>query len=425
MQFMRYHHFRWAICLLIGFALISIKLYTTKIQYTSKPSGRNKVSKTDFWNDTLDFTFYVRMTHSPRYSEEYRRILIQSMRLFVPNNAARLVVALDNEKASDHKFGQKITNEWPYPKICYMEQGDPQTYYGLGKVRMYLDMMYADNCTDAIYVGFIDTDTLFDTLLTQQLLFEGGKPVVIAKIGAEPSGLKCWAATTARFLGKKQVMNCMAAFPVIVKTSHLREMRAVLSRLFGKPFDRVFQDSCIEKYDCLSQFSMICNYLWYHHRSEYSWHLQIVPNGYWDGMDIIEGQVDPDYYRKEIEPSMLTPMPRSSLHLRYMIVNGITYAYKYPNEDAINDIIQEGLCYSAGFDYCPHICTKWNENRVQHYLFSFEYDSWNWDNQCKEKQIEHYDNVKEIVRTHFQYGLEIFGVSSIQEFCHVVQNWKL
>ena len=405
-------------------AIVS-NLFKTKISMAGRPkSFQDRSSVRDIWRNAPDFNFYVRMTYNHRFAKEYRRVLIGSMKIFVPNKLAHLVVALDKEKEKDHEFGEEIKKEWPYPTICYVDRGDPQIYYGLGKVRMYWDMMYADTCTNSTYVGFLDTDTLFDTLVTPELLFEGGKPVIIAKIGEEVDGLRCWVTSTARFIGKKQVMNCMAAFPVVFRTSHLREMRETLSKQFGKSFDRIFHESCVEKHDCLSQFSMICNFLWYHKRSEYSWHLQIVPNGYWDGTKIFQGQVDPDYYRSEIKPNMTVPIPRSSLHLRFSIVNGMTYMYRYPNDDMINDIIQEGLCYSAGFEYCPDACRMWNRNSAQHYLFAFEFDNWVWDNRCIQKQLEHYNNVHEIVRHHFTNGLEIFGVSSLQDFCYLLKNWK-
>ena len=377
------------------------------------------------WRDTPDFVFYVRLTNDIRFANEYRRVLVRSMKLFVPNDAANLVVALDSEKRQDHEFGEQLKNEWPFPTICYMDPGDPRVYYGSGKVRMYWDMMYADKCTNAKYVGFVDTDTLFDTLVTPQLLFEGQKPVIIAKIGEEPKWYnKCWVKSTARFLRKKQVMNCMTAFPVMFKIQHIKEMRESLSKQFSKSFDEIFYESCIEKDDCLSQFSMICNYLWYYHRSEYSWHLQVVPRGYWDGTDIVEGQVGPDYYHAEIKPNMTIPVPRSSMHLRYSFVNGIPYSLRYPPDDAVHDIIQEGLCYSAGFDYCPGKCKKWKRNNVQFYLFSFEYNHWDWDMRCIASQNKHYNNVKEIVNYHFANGLEIFGANSIPEFCDIVENWR-
>eukprot|EP00795_Rhopilema_esculentum_P007238 gene7238-biopygen8615 len=48
----------------------------------------------------------------------------------------------------------------------------------------------------------------------------------------------------------------------------------------------------------------------------YSWRLQMVPNGDWTGEHLSSSQVSPDYYRSNMPPKMLVPMPRSSIHLR-------------------------------------------------------------------------------------------------------------
>ena len=63
-----------------------------------------------------------------------------------------------------------------------METYPPEMIHYWGKMRMYMDMMHADFCTNATYVGLADVDTLFTTAVTPSLLLEAGKPVVIGRI---------------------------------------------------------------------------------------------------------------------------------------------------------------------------------------------------------------------------------------------------
>ena len=373
--------------------------------------------------DFPSFVFYVRLTYSLRWANEYKNVLVRSMKLFVPNKIAKLLVVLDAENQENIKFGEDIKKEWPYPDICYRPPGDPMIYHGWGKARMFWDMMHPDLCTNATYVGFIDTDTFFDTVVTPQLLFEDSKPIIVAKIGLVPYA--CWAKTTERFLMKKEVMQCMSTFPVTVKTQHMKEMRDVLSKQFGKAFGTVFRDSALNgQPDCICQFSFMCNYLWYYHRDEYAWHLQTVPTGDWNGADWRDGQVDPKYYHTDVKPSMKIPIPRTSVHLRYMISKGVRYDKRNPPKEDITDIVQEGLCYSAGFQYCPEQCSKWNESAVQYHLYSFEFYQWFWDSRCKEEQEKHYKNVKKFVDFYVHSGYEIFGQKSIQDLCKTIADWK-
>ena len=387
-----------------------------QVSLTNKPSVKS------LWAGVPSFVFYVRFTHSPRWEREYRNVLVRSMKLFVPNEIAKLLVVLDNEKPDDHAFGEKIKKEWPYPDVCYTDPGDPGVYYGWGKARMFWDMMHPDLCTNATYVGFVDGDTFFDTLVTPQLLFEERKPIIVAKIGLAPYA--CWVKATEAFLAKKEVMQCMSTFPVTVKTQHMKEMREVLSKQFGKDFSRVFRDSAVGGAHCICQFSFMCNYLWYNHRDEYAWHLHTLPTGDWNGADWRDGQVDPKYYHTEVKPEMKIPIPRTSVHLRYTIIKKVEYLSREPPKEEVNDIIKEGLCYSAGFEYCPEQCKKWNKTAVQYHLYSFEFYQWFWDKRCKEEQDKHYKNVKEIVDFYVKNKYEIFGLPSINDLCKTIEEWQ-
>ena len=142
------------------------------------------------WANASDFVLYLRFTSGKRWEDEYNDVLIRTMRTFLPEERAKLVVVLDNEKKKDHELGDKLRKTWPHPKICYRDPGDLAVYHNWGKARMFWDMMYPDACTNATYVGFIDTDTFFSTLVTPNLLFEANKPIIVAKIGSPL--IHCW-----------------------------------------------------------------------------------------------------------------------------------------------------------------------------------------------------------------------------------------
>ena len=275
----------------------------------------------------------------------------------------------------------------------------------------------------------MDTDTFFDTLVTPQLLFDtddNNKPIIVAKIGE--IFIDCWLTASFMFLKKKEVMQCMSTFLVMIKTEHMRQMRKDVSKLHGgKPFDEIYRDTLklSQTYGmyCTCQFSLMCNYLWHYHRDEYSWRMQMVPNGDWriNRKDkIMKQQVDRAYYydSKEVKSEWMVPIPRSSIHLRYVIDKKTGKAFTgYPPPSVVEEIIKEGLCYSAGFKYCPEKCTRFNETSLHYVLYSFEYWNWFWDKRCMTEQYQHYANVRKLVEYNVNNNRDIFGIKSVTEMC--------
>ena len=182
---------------------------------TSKSSSKSPPT-----NSLQDLEVYVRYTTvDPEFPKQAEAWIFRSISLFWPKNT-KVVVVLDKENAVDRAYGstimentfsQKITL-----KVCYMETYPPEIIHHWGKMRVYMDMMHADFCTNATYVGLAHVDTLFTTAVTPNLLLEAGKPVVTGTIG-EP-GRDCWMKTGEFVLGVKQVMQCTHYFPVTFKT---------------------------------------------------------------------------------------------------------------------------------------------------------------------------------------------------------------
>ena len=279
--------------------------------------------------DVGNFEVYVRLTSSPAFREQLENWLLKSIELFYPKNLASLVLVFDNEKLADRRYAGDIMHIYDRLnlRVCYVDPIPESFVHKWGKERMYLDMMHADFCKMSGYVGFVDVDTLFVTAVTQDLLFENGKPIVTGRIGAPR--VPCWIDTAEYVLGLKQVMQCMSFFPVIFKVEHIMEMRRYVEKLHGKPFVEVFKiaPAAVKVAStCFCHYSIMCNYLWYFYRNSYAWHLQMVPAVGWNGKDGIPSMVNATYFQKEVLPSEKVPVPRSSIHARHFMLNG-----KYQN----------------------------------------------------------------------------------------------
>ena len=382
----------------------------------SEPS--EKSSKLPPTNPLRDLDVYVRYTTAiPEFPKQAEAWLFRSISLFWPKNT-KVVVVLDKENAADRVYGSKIKKSALSKKItfevCYMEAYPPEMIHHWGKMRMYMDMMHADLCTNATYVGLVDVDTLFTTAVTPSLVLEAGKPVVTGRIG-QPR-IPCWIKSGEYVLGIKQVMQCMHYFPVTFKTAHLKEFRDYVAKLHGKDFKDVIAEAASKsnvRSTCYCHYSMMCNYMWYHHRNEYAWHLQYVkptrPS---------TASVPYEYFVTEVKPYEKIPHPRSSQHIRHFMLNGKYMDGVIPSERFVNDTLLEGLCYSFGVKRCGYLCNGYNVTSIHANLFNFENYDWLWDSRCMEKQLEHYQNVSSL------FGEKFFNFDSTEDVCSTIKQLR-
>lgn len=369
-------------------------------------------------NPLDEFEAYLRYTSSitqfPLQAESW---VLRSMSIFWPKNS-KVVVVLDKESEEDRQYGSTLNETTQNKKldlrVCYMEPYPQEMIHHWGKMRMYMDMMHADLCTNATYVGFVDVDTLFTTAVTPSLILEDGKPVVTGRIG-DPR-IPCWIESAAYILGRKQVMQCMHYFPVTFKTAHIREFRQYVAKLHGKDFKQVVSETT-QKLNilgsCYCHYSTMCNYMWYHHRNEYSWHLQYVKP-----TRPLKASVPFDYFFTEVKPEEKIPHPRSSIHIRHFMLNGKYMDAVVPTARFVNDTLVEGLCYSFGIKLCGDLCREYNQTNIHVNLFNFENYDWLWDSRCMEKQIEHYKNVANLFNEMFFY------MDSSEEVCRTIASLK-
>ena len=407
---------------------------STKLQpswaYGASPNNSTKTLNYDERHDEESFVLsnrfelYVRLTSKDSFRQQLDEWLFKSINLFFVKYLASTVVVLDTEKSADWEFGNEIIKtKYAHMKLrlCFMNPLPQDTIHNWGKERMYLDMMHADFCTQREFVGFLDVDTLFVTAVTEDLLFEDGKPVVTGRIGAPR--VPCWLDTAEYILGRKQVMQCMSYFPVVFKVSHVVEMRKYVEKIHNKTFLEVFKtapEAAKVATTCFCHYSIMCNYVWYHHREEYAWHLQVVPAGEWDGSGSIPSMVDASYFENEVLASEKIPIPRSSVHARHIMYEGKYLDGVIPPKAVTDRFMREGLCYSFGFDKCPEKCHEFDKDGIQDSLFAFENYQWQWDPRCYQMQVRHYTKVKELVESFPKQFF--FDVTNSASMCNILDG---
>ena len=322
-----------------------------------------------------DMELYLRMTSTvPILTNFYENILVRSMRYFWPDISS-MVVVLDHEKQEDHVFGNFIMNKFPFPRICYMDNLKVPGYSG--NDRMQRDMFYPERCTSKKYVAFVDTDTVFITRIVPEMLFTDGKPIIIAVYGKEIGTLWLnYANTTTNIFKSNELMRCMAYFPVVLKVDHIIHARLYIEKLHGMPFDEVFIRM---KAGNISQFNIMCQYIWLFHQNEYDFHFQLqvkeikLPTSY---------RVDPLVMNKTISEKQKWPIARLCAH--YKNVAG------WKTQEAYRDLFRSSICFVGGFELCPEKCKAYDKTSLRKYMFWFTRIDWRWDNRCHEAQREHY-----------------------------------
>jgi len=413
--------------------LVVLILYLyISVYILSKNVGTNimAIDEDDPWREFPSLEIVIRTNSHPSYVRLYSTWLLLSLKLFWPEHLLNLTLLLDNESQRDHTTGARLSQVWPYPKIAYRKPVDPSVYGHNQRRRMFLSYFYPEEYVSAEYVGFVDTDTMFTTVITSQMLFVNGKPTVQARIGQPyyQVGVECWSDVTEYFLGEKEALQCMTYFPVIFKVQHVVEMRKFAEKRFGKPFLEIFKES-LDIYNpsqrgfhCMCQYSIICNYVWYHHRDEYYFHLQMNPNSSWTGDHRRKSQPSLEYFQN-IEPKYLIPKPRVAMHAQHYLENGV-YIDKHgdmtiePHFTHLKRRVQEGLCHSIWFDLCPKNCMGFEKGSLQSSLYSFEMFDWSWDTRCLEEQRKHYEQVKKLIIFNRKHGVKMFGVENYNDICN-------
>lgn len=345
---------------------------------------------------------------------EWREIFLRTFLLFWPIEVAKtkLMILVDEEKRKEPGVAEITNYLASIPRLKGLTRIDynyvqPEIYGSIGAIRQQYLMFYADNYTQSEFVGFCDTDSFFLTHIDREDLFENGKPVVNGKSGNPHKRFNkdpLWhdiTHTTFELLGVKEPMKCMAYFPVIVKTIHMRQLREYLEKKFKMPFQDVFRFHVASRR--FSQFNIFCAYLFHFHQDEYTWYAHdLSPE--WDYSNALEGQVNSSSaYTSE----MRLPKPRIATHARYHAPNVLSGGYDYPTVD----VLQAGVCFSPPFpkphDWYPcHFLA--NDGDYQNEVFE-EMHRFEWSDFTT---LQRPDNLK-----HQAYGRHV-------RFRHCAKDWS-
>jgi len=328
-------------------------------------------------------------------NNDYFAYFDRSRKLFWPD--ASVTILMDEEKSMDHELGiriEQISSRANASRIRVKFNPKPHKYL-IGHDRQQLRMFQADSWSASEYIGFIDTDAVFDTPVVEERLFENGRPIVIGRIG-RPQDPQFWATVpkaTQWATGSEEVMRCMSYFPVVVKRSHIVEMRHWFEKRHNATFDVLFKQMTKRFGGAYSQFNIMCQWLWDNKHDEYSWRLhQVTPE--WSAVNSTEGQVGVDKLRRILAAENTKPQVRVAQHARY---DHIVSKYDLAKTMA------PGFCNSVAAErqlpWCVFVDNvKYHDSitdGLQDGLFFFEGTSWLWDRaECVAAQKLHYENVR-------------------------------
>ncbi len=305
---------------------------------------------------------------APSHYHEFQQELLRSLLFFWPKRFLNMLVVLDEGRSLDPIRTALKEETKGFNKIV-IKSNKPSPFYGFrGYDRQQLIMFFADNFTNSEYVGFLDTDTFFVSPVSQGDLFEDGKPVVIGfRYVVHHRWWKMAAHSTEKLLGSSEQFRCMSHFPVIIKTEHLIRLRQFVQGKHGISFNEYFR-SFLKKRP-YSQFNIMCNYLWYHHRDEYAWHIQLI------SMEDIEPQMVTEAEQK-FGKSLLYPKPRVAIHSTYHYMRGLSSKF-------FSGLMAVGYCYDARARNLKDE-QEWCQNNnirlpdVNPHMFKFEGEVWDY-----------------------------------------------
>ena len=220
------------------------------------------------------------------------------------------------------------------------------TLYGPGWSIQQLVMLWADNFTSAPWIGFVDDDTIVTKAVQEYDLFDDqGRPRAIVRYQAVggPHGNMTLQQHRKSYEAFREpsFIYAMSYFPVIVRRAHLPGIRQAM--LDAHPefeyFDQLFQ--VLFPHTMFSQFMLMMDHLWRHHRDEYAWHFEPFrwnrPHTTHLPREIHGGAP----HANGVTPAMRQPFPRCMMHANYM-----ADARKTPRAQLVQRTLQAAYCAS-------------------------------------------------------------------------------
>jgi hypothetical protein len=306
--------------------------------------------------------------------------LIRSLQFFWPKDNFNMTVVLDDTVYSTDDEREKMTTEVkclfhhafaPGVSVAYNPLSDT-TMYGAGWLMQQLIMLWADNFTDAEYIGFVDDDTIFTRVIHADELFDPqGRPRAIVR-HASTTSFKMASTTHYSFQKWPTLINGMNYFPIIVKRSELRSVREAILQAHPEfsYFDEFYihlvqldQQTTTERTNnprkpC--QFCMLLDYAFRFHPDDYRWHFEESVEGWGQrfannpaGMKkfVAGGQIARERTPEDngVTLAMLEPFPRVAIHGTALfqqvqkLRNSKTPAGR---QSVVTSVLREGYCYS-------------------------------------------------------------------------------
>ena len=317
------------------------------------------------------------------YQMMFETILKPSIELFYPKDQLKLTIATESETENPEnqefiKYAAEFSN---VSKISQDNLSIPEFYHDNGHTKQQLVMFYADKFsqhTDTEYIAFMDTDSMFVTPILPSFLFNGSKPIVQGLRGKSMGEGGWWQRVNfhdSRTIGRKLIACFMTYFPVIIKKHHFAEIRKFVRKQKNTTsFLDAFKEFSV--YDEFSQFNIMLNYLFFHHREEYEWRFQTVLNGK-KKKGLISLQAG-DNILTEIER---VPVPSVTSHWKYARRKFYKKGNKSLKSNAADpEILKKevkiellrGYCFAKKFQ--PEICDNQNQDTLQWTLFDFQAD---------------------------------------------------
>ena len=264
------------------------------------------------------------------------------MRIFWPFQYAQLkiVVVLDGEAKGIDRLAaiirSEVENLLPYSTQIIINYNFPAINFGRGWDRQQWIMFWADNFTTSKHVGFVDSDTIFVTRILPKDLFQNGKPVARGLFGKPYDDW--WSKvpkTSTKAIGTLEPFNCMTYFPVIFKTSHLKDIRQRIIDQLGPTVNFESANRRLLEYrrGIYSQYNIMYSYLFYFQQDDYRWTLYEMQKRHWQGpfLPTQTGKSD------EIKPFLNKTKWRPDISSHW------TYEYF---RETYERILQTGACFS-------------------------------------------------------------------------------
>ncbi|XXQ39515.1 Glycosyltransferase 2-like domain-containing protein [Plasmodiophora brassicae] len=271
------------------------------------------------WAHDVDLLVPIASAESSFY--EVTRLLIWSALLFWPRRHFRLVIVTDEEDPETPSvMNQTMHYARGHQAVRNIEfRNNTLAFKQSGQERQQWIMFWADNFTDAEYIGLVDTDTVVTSrILYEDIFAEGDRPRVRVVYG--PPLCSPWIETPQGTLfatGFKEKFKGMSQFPVVVKRAHLHSFREhIRLHLNMTTFDDAVELLVSKKTSLLwfAQFNLIVNVLYELFYDDYVWHVFRREPG-WDGPGPL-GQVA-NLAEANLRPQDMLLWPHVCMHWSY------------------------------------------------------------------------------------------------------------